>query len=263
MEKNRLKFSLLVGAAVAALVAGIFAQGPSASATDSKFDAGRLRTGRFTYRNLRDGKEVSKFTLTIRKLADGTFRFTGEASDISQRWESVATAAFAPISAALHMELADHRLYNMRLNYAGKRVTGSETITAAHEPKDSEKPQSTPREKAIDASVTDGTIDQRIDWAAMLASPLLSGQKFDFKVFDPTTGSSPVTAEVTEAKKIQVPAGTYESVRAVYRVKKTKDTETYKIWATRDLPRLMVREDFPNGMATELIEVAEPDASKD
>jgi hypothetical protein len=263
MERNRLKFGLLAGAAVAGFAVGSFAQATAGSAADAKFDASRLRTGQFTYRTLRDGREASKFILTIRKLADGSFRFTGEASDLSQRWESVATTLFKPISAALHIERSDHQLYDMRLNYASGRVTGSTTITAAHQPKDSEKPDSTPLEKAIDASVTNGTIDQRIDWAAILASSLLTGQKFDFKVFDPATGSSPVAAEVTEAKKIQVPAGTYESVLAVYRIEKTKGTETYKIWASRDLPRLMVREDFPNGMVTELVEVAETHESND
>jgi hypothetical protein len=50
-----------------------------------------------------------------------------------------------------------------------------------------------------------------------------------------------------------VPAGTFETIRAVYRIEKLKETETYEVLASKETPRFMVREDFSNGMSTELV----------
>jgi hypothetical protein len=43
--------------------------------SDAKFDATRLRTGRFEYRIVRDGKQIATFTITVDKQSDGNFRF--------------------------------------------------------------------------------------------------------------------------------------------------------------------------------------------
>ena len=91
------------------------------------------------------------------------------------------------------------------------------------------------------------------DWAAMLASRLEVGQKLDFTVYDPATGVSKVAGEIGKAEQIRVPAGTFETIRAVYRIEKLKETETYEVLASKETPGFMVREDFSNGMSTELV----------
>jgi hypothetical protein len=87
----------------------------------------------------------------------------------------------------------------------------------------------------------------------MLASRLEVGQKLDFTVYDPATGVSKVAGEVSKAEQIRVPAGTFETIRAVYRIEKSKGTETYEVLASKETPRFMVREYFSTGMSTELV----------
>jgi hypothetical protein len=131
-------------------------------------------------------------------------------------------------------------MYSMNLKYDDGRVTGSE------------EKESSPTNK-IDNDVPPGTIDQRIDWAAAMSGGLQIGDKFNFAVFDPATGVSQVTAEVVRDEKIVVPAGTFDVVRIIYRIEKPKGTERYEVFATKNLPRIMVREDFPNGTSSELV----------
>ena len=87
----------------------------------------------------------------------------------------------------------------------------------------------------------------------MLASRLEIGQKLDFTVYDPATGISKVASKVTKADQVHVPAGTFDAIRAVYRIEKSKGTETYEVLASKETPRFMVREDFSTGMSTELV----------
>ncbi len=207
---------------------------------EHSFDAKRLRTGRFDYRMMKAGKEVAKFTVTVEKAADGNFRFTGEAAGFDQKWESIATPLFQPVSAMLRMQLRDGKMYSMNLKYDGGHVTGSE------------QKASSPANK-IDNHVPPGTVDQRIDWAAAMSSRLEIGDKFTFTVFDPGTGVSQVTGQIASAEKIIVPAGTYDTVRIIYQIEKSKGTESYEVLATKELARIMVREDFPNGTSSELV----------
>jgi hypothetical protein len=79
----------------------------------------------------------------------------------------------------------------------------------------------------------------------------------NFTVYDPGTGVSEVAGEVTKAEQIRVPAGTYETIRAVYRIKKSKGTEFYEVLASKEKPRFMVREDFSSGLSTELVAINE------
>jgi hypothetical protein len=45
--------------------------------------------------------------------------------------------------------------------------------------------------------------------------------------------------------------------RVIYRSEKAGGTEQYQVLARRDHPRIMVREEFPNGTVDELIEMTE------
>jgi hypothetical protein len=77
--------------------------------------------------------------------------------------------------------------------------------------------------------------------------------KLAFTVYDPATGVSRVTGEVARAERIQVPTGTYDTMRVVYQIEKSKATERYEVLATKTEPRMMIREDFPDGTTSELI----------
>jgi hypothetical protein len=87
--------------------------------------------------------------------------------------------------------------------------------------------------KPVSAAVPTGTVDQRIDWAAMLASRLEVGQKLDFTVYDPATGVSKVAGEVSKVEQIRVPAGTFETIRAVYRIEKLGEQKLTKSWPAK------------------------------
>src|SRR5690348_12141566 len=88
------------------LVAPLFGQSPvpSVPAANSPFNANRLKPGAFEYRMMKAGSEIAKFTVTVAKLPNGNFRFTGEAKGFNQNWESIATPLFRPISAMLRMQ---------------------------------------------------------------------------------------------------------------------------------------------------------------
>src|SRR4030095_13254918 len=131
---------------------------PGASIENSS-DAGRLRTGRFEYRMLKAGSEIARFTVAIEKLGNENFRFTGEASGFNQKWESIATPLFQPISAMLRLQRKDGKMYSMNLKYEDGHVTGSQ-----------EKEFSAG--ESIDNQVPPGTVDQRIDWASAVARRL-------------------------------------------------------------------------------------------
>src|SRR5215831_9542865 len=75
------------------------------------------------------------------------------------------------------------------------------------------------------AGVPPGTVDQRIEWVAVLSSPLKEGQKFEFTVYDVETGVSHVTASVSGEEEIHTPAGTFEIIRASYRIEKSSGPE--------------------------------------
>lgn len=221
--------------------------------TPRLFDAARLRTGSFVYRILENGKEVAKITCTVRKRTDGNYDFTGEATGgYSQRWESTATSSLQSISAMLLIGQGE-RQSSFRLKYDGTHVTGH--ATRAGSVPDSKKAPSAPEEKSIDARLPAGTVDQRIDWAAVLASRLETGQRFDFTVYDPWSGVSHVIGRVGEVESIRVPAGTYEAYRVTYRIESSKGVEPYQLLATKGSPHMSVREDFPSGMVSELVEI--------
>jgi hypothetical protein len=228
---------------IAALSLSVAASSLLGSTSEHSFDAARLRTGRFDYRLMKPGKAiVGKFTVTVEKTTNGNFRFLGEAAGFNQKWESVATASFRAVSARLQMQLGNGTVYSMNLKYDDGHVTGTE------------QKESSPAGD-IDNRVPPGTIDQRIDWAAAMSSGLEVGGKFNFTVFDPSTGVSQVTAEIASAGKITVPAGTFDAVRIIYQIDKSKGSERYEVLATKDLPRMMVREDFPNGISSELVDI--------
>ena len=231
---------------------------PSEQIPEAKFDAGRLRTGRFDYRIMQNGKQIATFVITIDKQPGGNFRFA--AKGLNQEWESIAKSSFAPISAALRIERPENqKTYAMNLNYDGNHVSGSAGTTAKSMTDEAKHAEM----KLVSAEISPDTIDQRIDWAAMLASGLETGRKVNFTVYDPATGVSKVMGEISKAEPTRVPAGTFETIRAAYRIEKSKGTETYEVLASKERPRFMVREDFSNGMSTELVKIGDEGGAAD
>jgi hypothetical protein len=208
-------------------------------------DAERLQTGLFRYKTLVDGKAAGESEIRIGKSESGEFVFTNLVEGaFSQSWEAAASRAFEPISAKLTMGRGKDARTVFDLAYHGPRVTGFAISGKGQEPR---------VRRVIDDSVAADTVDQRIDWAAVMAAEdYVPGGEFRFHVYDPGTGHSPVTARVLGRETTTVAAGSFETVRVEYRIEKNRGTETYEVLVKRELPRMLVTERFPNGAVTEL-----------
>jgi Protein of unknown function (DUF3108) len=211
------------------------------------FDAERLGIGLFRYRTVVEGKEAGKSQIRIRKSDSANFVFSNLVEGaFSQSWEAVASRGFVPISTRLVMGQGKDARTVFELAYESSRVTGF-----ASSGKDPQQPARLP----VDAALTSDTVDQRIDWAAVMAlKQYASGDQFTFHVYDPGTGSSRVAARVLGLETTTVPAGSFETVRVVYRIEKSRGTETYELLFKKDGPRVLLKERFPNGAVTELVE---------
>jgi hypothetical protein len=231
--------------AAAALVAAWAAGAPPAR---PDFDAGRLAPGTFRYRNTVEGRDAGASEIRIRRSGASDFVFTNRvAGAFAQSWEAIAARDFAPRSARLTMGEGKDARDVFELLYRGGRVTGF-----ARSP-------GNPARRAVDESVAADTVDQRIDWAAVMSLPeLVPGAAHVFHVYDPGTGHSRITARVLGVATIAVPAGRFVAARLEYRIEKNRGTETYELFAAKDVPRLLVKERFPNGSLTELVEVRPP-----
>jgi hypothetical protein len=220
-----------------------------ASAQDARpdLDAGRLQTGSFSFRTLVDGKEVGRSRIQIRRSADvRNYIFSNLViGSFSQSWEAVASPTFGPVSAKLSFGQGSAARTAFDLSYQGNRVTGF--ITSQKEPL---------KKREVDEAVADDTVDQRIDWAAVMAlEKYVQGQEFRFHVYDPGTGNAPVSVRTGESQTTTVPSGSFETVRVSYRIDKRSGPETYEVFVTKQAPRFLVKEKFPNGSITELVEL--------
>ena len=214
------------------------------------FDATRLRTGFYSFQTLVDGKEVGRSRIQIRKFADsGNYVFSNLVlGSFSQSWEAVASPTFAPVSAKLSFGQGSAARTAFDLSYQGNRVTGF--IASQKEPF---------KRREVDEAIADDTVDQRIDWAAVMAlKEYVEGHESKFNVYDPGTGSSLVRVRIGKSEKTAVPAGSFETVRISYRIDKRSGAETYEVFVTKQAPRFLVKERFPNGSVTELVELTGP-----
>ena len=210
-------------------------------------DAGKLQIGSFSFRTLVDGKEVGQSQIQIHRAADsGNYVFSNLVSgSFSQSWESVATSTFAPVSAKLSFGQGSAARTAFDLSYHDDRVTGF--IVSQKDPL---------KKREVDEMVAHDTVDQRIDWAAVMAlEKYVKGQEHRFHVYDAGTGNSLVTVQIGESETAVVPAGSFETVRVSYRIEKRSGAETYEVFVTKQTPRFLVKEKFPNGSITELVEL--------
>jgi hypothetical protein len=207
-------------------------------------DAHRLRTGRFVLRDMDQGREVGQGEITIRRLtAPERYEFSSNITgQFVQRWTAITTRAFEPLSATI--TFGPDTVGNeprFALTYHAGHVTGYFTRGTR---------------RAVDTIVPAGIVDQRIDWAAVMASDLAVGRELRFSVYDPGLGVSPVIATVDTVERVDVPAGSFDTYRVTYRIAKATGTEQYQVFVTRALPRMMVREIFPNGVISSLSDYA-------
>jgi hypothetical protein len=213
--------------------------------TPARPDAHRLKIGQFIYRDSGHGKILGTSRIIIQKdVRTGNFNFSDESKGyFDQQWETVASPQFSPISAKLNYGPASNSVPYFNLAYASGRVRGlrCRTRTGCN--------PMTP----VEASISEDTVDQRIDWATVIASELQPGRRFHFSVYDPSIGTSSVTAEVAPARQIQVPAGSFKTFRITYRVEKATGAEQYTVFASEQMPRILIREDFPDGTTSELL----------
>ncbi len=231
---------------------------PLANAADWPRNVARVKRGIFEYRDSNHGKNVGNSTITIQRLAgSGNLKFINRADFSesfsgfqSQRWEAVTSPEFRPILAKLAFLRGDEVVPVFELSYEFGKVTGFVLIRKA---------STQGIKQTVDALVPAGIVDQRIDWAAILASDLETAEHIEFNVFDPSSGVSRVTAGVGPPEELRVPAGTFSAFRVDYRMEKPNRTEHYRLFVTKKLPHMMLREDFPNGVVSELVRMPESD----
>jgi len=210
----------------------------TALASGQTFDAARLRTGRFVYRTVANGRDVGGSEITVSR--DGNFRFTNHVTgQFVQDWEAIATAAFTPISARL--TFGEDRKPSFELVYRDGRVAGAAWS------------RQTAVKRVVEATIVPDTVDQRIDWAAVMSADLTAGREFRFHVYDPGAGNSLVTSSVSGPETVEVPAGKFTAMRVVYRIDKAGGSEVYRLLTNRERPRMLLKEEFPNGAVTELL----------
>jgi hypothetical protein len=219
---------------------------PGAALGSTRVDARRLQTGEFIYRDSAKGKVLGESAISIRvDEHDPNYRFSAQTIGYAdQHWESVASPTLSPVSARLTFGKGPDQPTAFDLHYAKGKVSGFALNRRSSEPR---------AKLPVNASIDSNTVDQRIDWATVMAFDLHERSRFSFSVYDAATGSSEVRARVSARRRIDVPAGTFRVLAVTYQVKKSTGAERYIVYATESLPRFMVREDFPDGTISELV----------
>jgi hypothetical protein len=227
----------------------LYAHDVPLDAVRAAFDARHIQTGTFTYRDLDHGKEVGRATITIQKLPGSEkYLFSAKAdfaTDFegfrSQQWEAIATPTLRPVSAKLAFVRGSAVAPIFDLKYAASSVTG---FLIKHKVK-----------QTVSATMPTNIVDQRIDWAAVLSTNLETGRWFEFNVYDPDTGISKVRGRIGQVEETHLPGGAFSAYRIIYQMDKAGKTEHYQMLASKDLPRMMLLEEFPNGVISELTQV--------
>lgn len=216
---------------------------PSTAGADTSptFDATLLKEGRFTYHTTLKGKSLGETVLEIRRVGPN-YRITMSAPKIAQSWDATVRRSFAPLSAQLKM-VARGAPYEMNLDYDGRKIRGEERKNGVATP--------------VSATSQGIVIDQRVDWASMMALVAPAGSSMTVSVYDPSTSFSPLLGMVGSTQAMSGAWGgeAVPAVRLDYTICKHDHIETYTVFATAATPRTMLREDMPNGLVSELIRV--------
>lgn len=218
----------------------------------ARADAYRLVLGEFEYREVSATNTIGRTTLAIRTLdARGTFEFSARtafsvnAGFSTQEWKCVTNSRLEPISARLNMGQGSQKIELFTINYSHGTVRG---VARARRGGDASN------QRTINTTLKERAFDQRIDWAVILGSDL-SSRNFEFDVYDPYLGISRAKAHVGTSERVQVPAGSFDVYPVVYQISNSAGNEEYKVFVTRGNSRILVREDFQNGVISELVKV--------
>jgi hypothetical protein len=249
MNKNFLNAVWIVGFGLLSIFLVDTFRVNASPADVSQADARRLRTGRFTYRERQNGKDVGASETVIERRPDSNYEFSTKITGaFRQCWKSIATSDMSPVSANLSMGEDACVTPRFELEYRSGRVTGFSTARQGDAPA---------VRRTVDDALPPRTVDQRVDWAYVMTVDLRAGQKFQFGVYDPSTAVSEVVARVGGIERVEVPAGSFDAFRITYEVSKSRGKETYVVFANARGPRMMLREDFQDGVVTELVSVKE------
>jgi hypothetical protein len=101
--------------------------------------------------------------------------------------------------------------------------------------------------------ITPDTVDQRIDWAAVMSTDKRPGESFDFRVYDAKTGVSRVHCQVGDAGMMNTPEGRVHAIRLDCSVYKSTGTEVYAVYTTAAFPRIMLREELRGNLVISLV----------
>ncbi|WP_445144957.1 hypothetical protein [Dyella sp. Tek66A03] len=226
------------------------------SPADFGSDATRLKTGLFAYqdRNQDDGSVVGSSRIVIRRLGnESEYEFSNLATFTSgflgfhsQRWTTVASKRFQPKSAALSFLNGSEVAPIFDIIYQAGKATGFVVSRSSNE---------AAKKSYVNDPIPADTVDQRIDWAAVIANDLEVGRHFEFNVYDPKGGISHVQADVGALIDVHVPAGDFVSYAIDYRIHKANGIEHFRVFASKESPRFMVREEFSNGVVTDLVRI--------
>lgn len=212
-------------------------------------DARLLKLGEFVYGDFRGADALGRSRIVIAREPGGGYRFSNTViGNSAQAWTAVAMRNFDPVSAVLEFRGEDgtHQpIFDIR--YRGDRVSGTRHLHQSAEA----------AAIAVDDRVEAGVIDQRIDWASVMARKLEVGVPFNFQVYDPAIATSRGVATVENGGRIHVPAGDFDTFKITYRIGKKSGPAQYVVFASKTVPRVMVREDFPDGISSKL-EMAAP-----
>ncbi|MDP2481179.1 MAG: insulinase family protein [Candidatus Palauibacterales bacterium] len=195
-----------------------------------KLDATRARAGTFDYELMVQGKSFGSYTLTYGEGDQaGSWKLEEklQAPMGSQTGTYVFQGDLTPISAAEQGGPA-----STDLHYASGHVTGTATLPT---------PQGQTREQKIDTDLPDGTLDGSASVAIVLASPLADGFDLQVPIYAAGQGVQQLSAKVTGADSVTVPAGTYQ----VYTVEVTGQAgQKILFYVTKEAPHLLVKEEF-------------------
>jgi hypothetical protein len=110
-------------------------------------------------------------------------------------------------------------------------------------------------ERRSSAAMALPTIDQRIDWASLMASDLSTEGVVSYEVFDPATGSSRLLASAMEGPTMNRLGAYHRTLALSYTICKGAKFEDYTVYATKDSARVMLREDMRGDMISELVRI--------
>src|SRR5882757_314067 len=210
------------------------------------FDASRLMTGTFHYRDHLEGTSDGHSVIRIEKISGGvTYAFSNVVTgSFSQHWRALTTKDFTPVSAELTFGNGAAAKKVFSLSYQTGHVTGF----LVKEPRVADSVS-----RPVDDAVAPDTVDQRVDWASVMSlKEYIPSKRFLFHVYDPKTGNSAVEATVMSLETIHVDAGTFHVARIVYQIRKSTGSERFEVFVNDSLPRFLVKEVFPNGLISEL-----------